>query len=244
MSMSTADEQTFMPQFEEIACVEECANVKTDNKWEPHPTFQKEFTDQFMGEALKMVVENKSEEKQLGQKKKFVKTDEASNSEDSVMNDSAKPKREVTVKKEEITVNMSTADEQKFVLLIEEISCGAESGNVKTENKWEPHLTFQKEFTDQFMGEALKMVVENTNEEKRLEKQICPTEKPLKCLQCPKSFKQSSSLKRHLQIHTGEKPFKCLQCPKTFTLKWNIKRHLRTHTVEKPFKRLQCPKNL
>ena len=58
----------------------------------------------------------------------IVKKVEASESEDCVMNDSVKPKSEVKVKKEEITVSMSTVDEKSFVPLFEEIPCVAVCG--------------------------------------------------------------------------------------------------------------------
>ena len=72
----------------------------------------------------------------------FVKKVETSESEDCVMNDSLTSNKEVKVKNEEITVSMSTADEQTVMPQFEEIACVEECVNVKTDNKWEPHLTF------------------------------------------------------------------------------------------------------
>ena len=131
----------------------------------------------------------------------FVKTVETSDSGDGVINVCLKQKREVIVKTEEITLCMSAADEQTFTSLLEENLSVEESTDVKTD-KWEPHPSFGKEFTDQLMEEALQPVVER--------------DKPFTYLQCPNSFKLSSDRKSHLQMHTGEKTFKCFECKTTF----------------------------
>lgn len=50
-----------------------------------------------------------------------------------------------------------------------------------------------------------------------------------KCIICQKLFKRPSSLKTHMNIHTGNKPFQCPNCKKTFNAKSNMLRHYKLH---------------
>ena len=51
------------------------------------------------------------------------------------------------------------------------------------------------------------------------------------CSICQKRFKRPSSLKTHINIHTGFKPFICpyMQCNKSFNAKSNMLRHYKLH---------------
>ncbi|XP_039185972.1 zinc finger protein 91-like [Crotalus tigris] len=64
-------------------------------------------------------------------------------------------------------------------------------------------------------------------------------EKPFKCLDCGKSFRDSNYLTSHKRIHTGEKPYKCWQCGKSYRFPQSLTSHYRIHTGEKPY---ECPK--
>jgi uncharacterized Zn-finger protein len=55
-------------------------------------------------------------------------------------------------------------------------------------------------------------------------------EKPFKCDSCPKAFRRSEHLKRHVRsVHSNVRPFPCKFCEKKFSRSDNLAQHLRTH---------------
>ncbi|XP_061387483.1 zinc finger protein 135 isoform X2 [Musca vetustissima] len=56
-------------------------------------------------------------------------------------------------------------------------------------------------------------------------------ERPYKCKHCEKAFRQISTLTNHVKIHTGEKPFKCNICSKDFRQQSTLINHIKTHKV-------------
>ena len=55
-------------------------------------------------------------------------------------------------------------------------------------------------------------------------------EKPFQCAECPKAFKRSEHLKRHIRsVHSNERPFPCTLCDKKFSRSDNLAQHLKTH---------------
>nr|XP_028576012.1 zinc finger protein 397-like isoform X1 [Podarcis muralis] len=91
-------------------------------------------------------------------------------------------------------------------------------------------------------------------------------EKPFKCPDCGKCFRQGENLKRHQRLHTGEKSnersegglafrprenlqrlvragkrcYECPECGKCFSNRATLIRHERIHTGERPFECPQC----
>ncbi|XP_061606818.1 zinc finger protein 70 isoform X1 [Phyllopteryx taeniolatus] len=65
-------------------------------------------------------------------------------------------------------------------------------------------------------------------------------DRPHHCLECGKTFRLISSLKKHIRIHTGEKPYPCSVCGRCFRESGALKTHLRIHTGEKPYSCSEC----
>ncbi|KAG9351995.1 hypothetical protein JZ751_023246 [Albula glossodonta] len=66
------------------------------------------------------------------------------------------------------------------------------------------------------------------------------SERPHLCLECGKTFRLISSLKKHIRIHTGEKPYPCAVCGRRFRESGALKTHQRIHTGEKPYSCSDC----
>ncbi|XP_061897144.1 zinc finger protein 568-like [Entelurus aequoreus] len=61
------------------------------------------------------------------------------------------------------------------------------------------------------------------------------TEEKPSCSLCGNTFSRKSTLKHHMNMHTGERPFNCSICAKGFIRNWDLTRHMRGHTGEKSF---------
>ncbi|XP_043942946.1 zinc finger protein 19-like [Protopterus annectens] len=62
--------------------------------------------------------------------------------------------------------------------------------------------------------------------------------KPYKCPECNKCFRQSSDQVKHERTHTGVRPYKCPECNKSFKQGSHLVNHKRTHMGERPY---ECP---
>ena len=67
-------------------------------------------------------------------------------------------------------------------------------------------------------------------------------ERPYKCTDCEKDFKDPTIFKRHKELHklNGERNFECHICKSKFTTKTNLTNHLRFKHFNKLYSCPQC----
>ncbi|XP_054045455.1 zinc finger protein 777-like [Rissa tridactyla] len=68
-----------------------------------------------------------------------------------------------------------------------------------------------------------------------------PRKPLLKCSHCKKILSCTSSLQRHLQIHSQDRPYCCTACKKRFTRRTHLSRHQKIHERQKALAALQQP---
>ena len=63
------------------------------------------------------------------------------------------------------------------------------------------------------------------------------------CQICFKTFRDASTLKRHLLTHSDERPYKCSECDKAFRRKDHLQEHIIVHKLVRPFTCQTCGKS-
>jgi KRAB domain-containing zinc finger protein len=63
------------------------------------------------------------------------------------------------------------------------------------------------------------------------------------CQLCFKTFRDASTLKRHLLTHSDERPYKCTECDKAFRRKDHLQEHVIVHKLVRPFSCQTCGKS-
>ncbi|RZF33389.1 hypothetical protein LSTR_LSTR016699, partial [Laodelphax striatellus] len=92
-------------------------------------------------------------------------------------------------------------------------------------------LTSQHEFTLHIRSHNNNNGDASTNHTSGEDECLLAGGKGYGCCICGKVLSSSSSLDRHVLVHSGERPFKCSICRVSFTTNGNMHRHMRTHNV-------------
>lgn len=69
---------------------------------------------------------------------------------------------------------------------------------------------------------------------------LFPGERPFKCHICARAFKQSSDLKKHINLHTGANQFKCEECNMEFRRGDALRKHKLGHQTNEKFSCSYC----
>ena len=171
--------------------------------------------------------------------------DEKDNSEDSV------DREENTASDNDDQLNIhddnmgdSEGDNDDYAMNKDE----AESTEVKAESvsfdakqelvKLEPE---QEQEADEFPSTIdVKMI---PPKEKKTQKHLSPSQRPVRCKECGKMCNKRGDLKRHMLTHNGAKNCICTVCAKPFSLQQNLERHMRVHDGLRPFLCQFCNKS-
>ena len=91
-------------------------------------------------------------------------------------------------------------------------------------------------FITPFLYSQLSVVEEKNHFQVGKRQMATPSKKKMhSCQECGSEFSVSSSLKKHMQIHTGVKLFSYQVCGSAFSESSSLKKHMRIHSGEKPF---------
>ncbi|XP_013794140.1 ras-responsive element-binding protein 1-like [Limulus polyphemus] len=165
-------------------------------------------------------------------------TNKASTGEVKLVDPDRNEENRLMEKKNIIIKKINKASKKKYVSNEEsshDLSAIERGGNKTspTEEGAEEKATFECSQTQErlYSCPLCEEVVDSSHSFTFHIRQHNPNDHSRTCRVCGKTLSSTSSLDRHMLVHSGERPFKCKVCNMAFTTNGNMHRHMRTHST-------------